>query len=111
MNSGNKNQLEKQIKIILDNKKIPYLEINKYILKIGSYIFNFINQKNEQNENEHSLIIYTNLNQKNILLMGDALKEAEMDQICEYNLPDMDILKVGHHGSRNSSDELFLQLI
>lgn len=45
MNSGNKNELEKQIKIILDNKKISYLEINKYNLKIDSYLFNFINQK------------------------------------------------------------------
>lgn len=43
--------------------------------------------------------------------MKDALKEAEMKLICEYNLLDMDILKVGHHGSKNSSNELFISTI
>ena len=40
--------------------------------------------------------------------MGDAGVEVEEDLIEKYNLKDIDVLKVGHHGSKTSSSkELF----
>ena len=41
--------------------------------------------------------------------MGDADKIVENNIINEYNLPKMDILKVGHHGSNTSSDINFIK--
>ena len=43
--------------------------------------------------------------------MGDAGKVSEKYIINEYKLPKMDILKVGHHGSKNSSSEEFIKKI
>ena len=40
--------------------------------------------------------------------MGDAGIEVEEDLIEKYNLHDIDVLKVGHHGSKTSSSELFI---
>ena len=40
--------------------------------------------------------------------MGDAGVEVEEDLIEKYNLKDIDILKVGHHGSRTSSSKIFI---
>lgn len=43
--------------------------------------------------------------------MGDSGKTSENYIISEYNLPKMDILKVGHHGSKNSSSSGFINEI
>ena len=43
--------------------------------------------------------------------MGDAGAEVEEDLLKEYNLKDIDILKVGHHGSKTSSSKKFINSI
>ncbi len=48
------------------------------------------------------MITYQN---KKVLLMGDASKNNESLLLKKYNLPEIDILKVGHHGSKTSSSE------
>ena len=37
--------------------------------------------------------------------MGDAGVKSEQDIINTYDLPQIDILKVGHHGSNTSSSK------
>ena len=43
--------------------------------------------------------------------MGDASVEVEEDLIEKYNLKDIDVLKVGHHGSKTSSGAEFIDEI
>ena len=43
--------------------------------------------------------------------MGDAGEENENYLINNYDLPEVDILKVGHHGSRTSSSKAFIDEI
>ena len=43
--------------------------------------------------------------------MGDAGVEVEEDLIEIYNFQDIDVLKVGHHGSRTSSSKSFIDEI
>ncbi len=43
--------------------------------------------------------------------MGDASKIVENEIIYEYNLENIDILKVGHHGSNTSTGEDFINYI
>ena len=40
--------------------------------------------------------------------MGDASVEVEKDLIEKYNLQNIDVLKVGHHGSKTSSSKDFI---
>ena len=40
--------------------------------------------------------------------MGDVGVEVEEDLIEKYNLQDIDVLKVGHHGSKTSSGKNFI---
>ena len=111
LNSGKNNQLEKDLIKYLKKRNINYINISKYDLKIDKYEFNFINDKDLNNENEDSLIAYTNINNYNILLMGDAGSISEKYILDAYNLDQMDILKVGHHGSKYSSSEEFINKI
>ena len=42
------------------------------------------------------------------MFMGDAGVEKEKDILVKYNIDDIDVLKVGHHGSRTSSSKVFI---
>ena len=46
-----------------------------------------------------------------LLVMGDASVEVEKNILKKYNLDNIDILKVGHHGSKTSSNIDFLNKI
>lgn len=43
--------------------------------------------------------------------MGDASSTTEKEILNKYNLPDIDVLKVGHHGSKTSSSKTFINEI
>ena len=101
-NSGNNNELEKEF---IKDKNV--LQISEYKLHISGYTLNFINKKNTENENEDSLVIYTIINNYKILLTGDAGIETE-NYIMNYDISNVNILKVGHHGSKNSSSDKFI---
>ena len=68
----------------------------------------FLNNKDYDNENDNSSVIYTELNNHKFLFMGDAGVEVEEDLIQKYNLHNIDVLKVGHHGSKTSSSKDFI---
>lgn len=81
------------------------------IINIAKTKFYILNPKYNLNENDNSLVIYFTLNNKNILFMGDASEVVESRLINEYNLEKIDILKVGHHGSKTSSSKKFINEI
>ena len=43
--------------------------------------------------------------------MGDAGVNVEKNILEEYNIKNIDILKVGHHGSKTSSNQCFIDKI
>ena len=43
--------------------------------------------------------------------MGDASISTEHEILNKYNLSDIDVLKVGHHGSKTSSSKEFINEI
>ena len=45
------------------------------------------------------------------MFMGDASITTEKEIIDKYNISDIDVLKVGHHGSKTSSSESFIDEI
>ena len=77
-------------------------------MNIGDNKLYFLNNKDYGNENGNSSVIYTELNNRKFLFMGDAGVEVEEDLIKKYNLKNIDVLKVGHHGSKTSSSKSFV---
>ena len=45
------------------------------------------------------------------MFMGDASVTTEKEILSKYNLPNIDVLKVGHHGSNTSSSKEFIEEI
>lgn len=60
-------------------------------------------------ENKDSLVLYRNIGGKKFLFTGDLEKEGEYELLKDYYGIHLDVLKVGHHGSRSSTSEAFLK--
>ena len=109
-NCGEFNDLESSLIKVLEAKKIPYQSCIKE-LNIENYQLNFLNTKAFGDENNNSNVIYTELNGYKCMFMGDAGIEKEKDILDKYNLANIDVLKVGHHGSKTSSSKDFIDEI
>ena len=109
-NCGEFNELEKELIKVLDKKKIKYYSCIKK-LNIDNNKLYFLQTKEYENENDNSNVIYTELDGYKFMFMGDAGVEKEKDILDKYNISDIDVLKVGHHGSKTSSDKKFIDEI
>ena len=109
-NCGPYNDLEKELIKVLDKKHIKYYSCIKE-LNIDNNKLYFLQTKEYDNENDNSNVIYTELNGYKFMFMGDAGIVKEKDILEKYNISDIDVLKVGHHGSRTSSSKEFIDEI
>ena len=109
-NCGEFNDLEKELIKVLNQKKIKYYSCVKE-LNIDNNKLYFLQTKKYDNENDNSNVIYTELNGYKFMFMGDAGVDKEKDILNKYNLSNVDVLKVGHHGSKTSSSKEFIDEI
>ena len=105
-NCGSFNDLEKSLIKVLEKKNIPYYSC---LNKLDNLMF--LQTKEYDNENDNSNVIYTEINSYEFMFMGDAGKIKEKDILEKYNISDIDVLKVGHHGSKTSSNKEFIDKI
>ena len=111
-NCGPYNDLEQELIKVLDKKKIKYYSCIKE-LNIDKNKLQFLQTKeyNNENDNDNSNVIYIEINGYKFMFMGDASSTTEKEILNNYNLPDIDVLKVGHHGSKTSSSKEFINEI
>ncbi len=109
-NIGNYNDLELELIDILKEKNIKYYQNIKKI-NMDANILYFLNTREYNDENNNSSVIYLIYNNIKFLFMGDSGIDRENDIIKKYNLDNIDILKVGHHGSNTSSSKYFIDKI
>ena len=109
-NCGESNNLEKELIKVLEKKNIKYYSCIKKLNIDNSKLY-FLQTKEYDNENDNSNVIYTELNGYKFMFMGDAGIDKEKDILDKYNISDIDVLKVGHHGSKTSSDKNFINEI
>lgn len=109
-NCGPYNDLESELIKVLDKKKIKYYSCIRE-LNIDNNKLYFLQTSVYDNENDNSNVIYTELDGYKFIFMGDAGVEKEKDILDKYNINNVDILKVGHHGSKTSSSNKFIDKI
>lgn len=66
-------------------------------------------RRSGKGENEDSLFIYTTIGNQRILFTGDGTVDNEKEVMQLYPNLTVDILKVGHHGSKTSTDLSFIK--
>ena len=109
-NFGPYNDLEKELIKVLDKKKIKYYSCIKELNIYDNKLY-FFQTKEYDNENDNSNVIYIELNGYKFMFMGDAGIEKEKDILDKYNMSEINVLKVGHHGSKTSSGKDFIDEI
>ena len=62
-------------------------------------------------DNEQCLAILCTYGDYDLLITGDMNMAAERQLIAEYDLPDIEALVVGHHGSKSSTSEELLEAV
>ena len=62
-------------------------------------------------ENDSSLVLLGIFKNYTFLFMGDASINTEKYILNNYDLPIIDVLKVGHHGSETSTSKVFINTI
>ncbi len=106
INSNRENYLEKDLKKII---KVDKLKEGDEI-ELGNFYFIELN-KNLNGENSSSNVLYGEYKNINMLFTGDANFESEKYILKNYDLPRINILKVGHHGSKTSTSNALLKVI
>lgn len=99
--SGNIDNLNDDFKInniIYEGKDINYKKLE----------FKYLYLTNNGNENDESLVYCLNINGLDFLFTGDISTNVEKTLINKYNLKDIDVLKVSHHGSKSASSDYFI---
>lgn len=109
-NNDSYNTLELELIDVLNDKNIKYYQ-NIKTLNITNNTIYFLNDYLYDNENDNSNVLYLSIYDKKFLFMGDAGEKAEEDLINKYNLENITVLKVGHHGSKTSSSKNFIDYV
>lgn len=109
-NNNEFNELESNLIKIAQAKKVN-IKMGKENNQGKLLNFQFLNTLNYDNENDNSLITYLKYQNYSFLFMGDASVKVEDNLIKQYQLGQVDFLKVGHHGSKTSTSLAFVNMI
>lgn len=110
LNNDKFNDLETELINVLNDRNINYFKNVKQLSIFNNKLY-FLNDELYSNENDNSIVLYVVVNDVKMLFMADAGISVEHDIIKKYNLNDIDILKVGHHGSKTSTSKEFITQI
>ncbi len=110
-NSGNDTKEENKIIEYLKENNISYKKISQETILNKGESIQFLNKIKKDNENEDSLVFLLKIREYSILFTGDSGILTEKELLQEYNLSHVDILKVGHHGSKYSTSLEFVSKI
>lgn len=108
LNRGSYSELEEEL---TNNSNKINITNNVNKIKISNKFLYFLNNKEYDNENDNSSIIYFEYLKYKFLFMGDSSFVVEDYLLETYNLKDISFLKVGHHGSSTSSSSAFIDKI
>lgn len=99
------------VKKLQQNFMIHEIITNPRDIVHETMVLKSLNIKKYNNDNDNSLVYVLFMKDLQILLTGDISSDVELDLIQAYDLSPIDILKLGHHGSKTSTSVQFLQNI
>ncbi len=107
------NEYREKIEALADEKgtEIIYLKNGDRITMDSGTVIDVISAGTGDFENENDTSIVFKLTYKNFeaLYMGDATKNIEHEFLEKFD--DVDLIKIGHHGSATSTSQEFLEVI
>ncbi len=81
-------------------------------IEVGDLVFDVLHPVNlGDTTNNNSIVLSLSYGEIDFLFTGDAEQQAESSMLRTGIVPDVEILKVGHHGSRTASSQAFLAAV
>ena len=74
-------------------------------------LYNYFYENNSSDENNYSVCFMLHQGDRNFLFTGDLEKEGEEKLVENNTLPEVELFKAGHHGSKTSSNDCLLKVI
>lgn len=97
-------------KAFIENIKVEEIKAG-YGWKNKAGVFHFIYPFDDDYEgNDDSLVLYASFGGMRWLFTGDLESAGELEVASTYSRLEVDVLKIGHHGSRGSTSLPFVQL-
>ena len=78
---------------------------------LGGAVLSLYPPVGEGDLNEQGLTALCSAGDFDVLITGDMAGSTERTLVGQYDLPDIEVLMVGHHGSRYSSSQELLQAV
>lgn len=99
---------------VIEQKDIHAVNVTAgYQFSVGGVHFTALNPQNKGygDANNSSIVLLAQYGDTKFLFEGDAEKAAISDMLSNYSdQMDIDVLKVGHHGSSNATTQAFLDV-
>lgn len=74
-------------------------------------LYNYYYENKSSDENNYSVCFLLKHGDRNFLFTGDLEEDGESRLVDNNDLPEVDLFKAGHHGSKTSSNEKLLEVI
>ena len=106
-----KNKASENFLALADEKKIPIqkAENNKLIYSENGLKLTTYYDKLSENANDNSIVVLLEYKGEKVLFMGDM--SAKSYQKISHLIPAVSILKIGHHGARESINDFMLETL
>lgn len=97
------------INAVMDKGLTPSVPLEDSEFPLGGGYFKVMNTNGGSDTNNESLVVEYINGEDKVILMGDAEEEVEKEILSKVE--EVDLLKVGHHGSRTSTSQAFLEKV
>jgi beta-lactamase superfamily II metal-dependent hydrolase len=92
--------------------ELEYAQPGKsYNLGEAKFMILSVPDKTYTDLNDFSVVILLQYGENKFLFTGDAEKKAEKNILEKFSLPEIDVLKLGHHGSSTSTSQEFIDTL
>lgn len=99
------------VQACIDKKLQPSVPLQDKTFTLGNGSFQFFNQTAQHDDmNDNSLVALYTIGSNKFLFMGDSGKEVEASLPLD-KIGKVDVLKIGHHGSKSSSSDVFIKAV
>ncbi len=108
---------DKRFEKFIKEEELPIKYFKEQKLVVGNAVLYFLNDENLERKsggstNDKSGVFKLDFGKTRFLFTGDLEKKMEKFYLKKYsNFLNSDVLKVGHHGSKTSSSEEFLEYV
>ena len=109
VSKGSLTQKEFVAELEASQTKVQSVTVGENLPIFGGYLEVLSPRKIGDGGNEDFLVLYGKLLDKHFLFTGNLKEKGEKDLLKQYPNLEVDVLKVGQHGSKASSNPVFLE--